>query len=231
MIAPLLVNPPMTLTSSDVWIASLPILIAPALASEPLTVRIDPPEPPLASMSMVPALLSDWPLAEVAPLSRSNSAPPLMEARLDNSLFCVVLPVIPSEACVPVRVRAPLSVLMRPLAKLSAALPESETLPVRTPADPVPAADAIFSKASAPLPVRLIVPLLIREFAATTDKIAIGVALSPIASVPSASTVSAPAAMTVPPIGLAAWPTSISPSSVTAPRTFTAPGCPDWPTA
>src|SRR5579875_1363570 len=148
----------------------LPILTVLLLVRVPPTFRVLPPSPKKMSALMVPLLLRPVVVVTVVPLSMVNV--PALDASVARALLFAELPVMRTCVLAPSRRSEPvLSILVRaPEPNSSRASPCRLTAPVTWPAVPKPAAPATLSVAWVALlvlPVRLMVPVLLRAAAVT----------------------------------------------------------------
>src|SRR5579875_2522089 len=148
----------------------LPILTVLLLVRVPPTFRVLPPSPKKMSALMVPLLLRPVVVVTVVPLSMVNV--PALDASVARALLFAELPVMRTWVLAPSRRSEPvLSILVRaPEPNSSRASPCRLTVPVTWPAVPKPAAPATLSVAWVALlvlPVRLMVPVLLRAAAVT----------------------------------------------------------------
>src|SRR5579875_2119258 len=148
----------------------LPILTVLLLVRVPPTFRVLPPSPKKMSALMVPLLLRPVVVVTVVPLSMVNV--PALDASVARALLFAELPVMRTWVLAPSRRSEPvLSILVRaPEPNSSRASPCRLTAPVTWPAVPKPAAPATLSVAWVALlvlPVRLMVPVLLRAAAVT----------------------------------------------------------------
>src|SRR5579883_1327842 len=148
----------------------LPILTVLLLVRVPPTFRVLPPSPKKMSALMVPLLLRPVVVVTVVPLSMVNV--PALDASVARALLFAELPVMRTWVLAPSRRSEPvLSTLVRaPEPNSSRASPCRLTVPVTWPAVPKPAAPATLSVAWVALlvlPVRLMVPVLLRAAAVT----------------------------------------------------------------